>query len=354
MANQPTRDLRLEQIRILATIFVVGVHCLFLLQPDGTTSRQFLINLLNCIFACGNGLFFIMSGKFALAKSFDEDSLGDFYFKKILTLIFPLLLYMVLYSMIETYTATNSLNGILKITINNIFSNYSCGYHFWFMYVLVGNILLSPFLSKAINGFQRKGLLILAGLGIIHNMIYAYTPYFFGIGDAWSYPFALWSAYFIIGGCIDKIITTSKERKCIVIIGVLCVIIIMLKQYFFSYKQFMFDLMPSYTFYVIMMYVVLQQITIKNEKLKKIILFLGKRTYGIYLVHFIVIRLFTPQIMPYLHFSGFPLLLFIIICVFLISFLSSYLIELIIIRNIQKLCFFLQNKVREKSFITSK
>ncbi|MBR2260450.1 MAG: acyltransferase [Paludibacteraceae bacterium] len=345
MTIQPTRDLRFEQIRIIAIIFVIGVHSLFLLQPDGTSSKQFLINITNCLFACGNGLFFFMSGKFALQKPIDESKLGDFYLKKFASIILPLLLYMVLYSLIETYTTTNSLTGILKITINNIFSTYY-GYHFWFMYVLVGNILLSPFIAKAINGLQKKGLIILAGLGVVYNTIYAYTPYFFEIGNAWTYPFSLWSAYFILGGCIDKIITTDKEKKLIYIVGIVCFFIIMLKLYFFSYKQFVFDLMPSYTFYVIMVYILLQQITIKNEKIEKIVLFLGKRTYGIYLIHFLVIRLFAPFIFPYLSFSGFPLLLFIIACVFLISLLSSYLIELIIIQNIQKIIFYLRDKLK--------
>ena len=253
---------------------------------------------------------------------------------------------MFLYSLIETYTATNSLNGILKITANNIFSNYSRGYHFWFMYVLVGNILLSPFLSKAINGFQGKGLLILAGLGMIYNMIYAYTPYFLEIGNAWSYPFSLWSAYFIIGGCIDKIITTEREKRIAIIAGIVCFFIILLKTYFFSYKQFIHDLCPSYTIYVVMAYILLQRITIKNEKIKNIILFLGKRTYGIYLVHFIVIRIFAPLVLPHLSFSGFPLFFFMVICTFLISLAFSYLIELIVLKNVQKLCFHLREKCR--------
>ena len=88
MAHQQSRDIRFEQIRIIAIAFVIGVHCMFLLQPDGTATMQFFINLTNILLASANGLFFIMSGKFALQKNIEDENLGDFYFKKLMNLVF--------------------------------------------------------------------------------------------------------------------------------------------------------------------------------------------------------------------------------------------------------------------------
>lgn len=337
MATIKPRDYKFELIRVLAIFAVIGVHTVGILLPDGTALRQFSIYFMGALFALGNGLFFMMSGKFALRNTLREDKYGDFYFKKFVYLILPLLIYMFLYSVGDLWENTGSFAGFFKKAVVDMTHNYSYGSHFWFMFSLVGFILLSPFIARSLEGLSKKGALILIGMGFAFNAVYAYTPYFTGNTFSWTYPYSMWTTFFLMGGCFDKIVTTSLDKKIVVVLGVLGLAIILLKDYFFSYKQFIYDLAPSYPCYVIMVYFLLQQIDIKNEKIQSVIRFVGKRTFGIYLIHFAVIKFFYSHIaFASSYISGVPYLLYVMVVIFLISMVLSYLFELFFLNQIQK------------------
>lgn len=123
--------------------------------------------------------------------------------------------------------------------------------------------------------------------------------------------------------------------------------IIVLKTLFFSYQRYLHDLMPSFTFFSIMIYILLQGINADawSAKAKKIIYFLGKRSFGIYLVHMIailgVVRIFPEQ------WNGLPVVLFYLINVllsFICSIILSYLADIIILNPIQNLLVRLRGK----------
>ncbi len=343
------RDCKYELIRVLSIFFIVCNHTSGII-PLENPIHQYLSPIL-LLSQTGVALFFFLSGRFALRKILNTDEeYKTFYFKKTIYLILPIVFYMVLQTTLKHFkTYGVSIDGLASTIISDILYGH-VKTHFWFVTVLVGNILIAPFMAKAINGLSKNMALVFVGLGILHNTIFAYTPYFTGVEYIWTFPFAQWSIYFYIGGCIDKIITTPRDKKIAIILGVIGICIVTLKTLFFSYKEYLHDLMPSFTLFCIMIYILLQEINVNawSEKAKKIIYFLGKRSFGIYLVHMIailgVVRIFPEQ------WNELPVVLFYLINVllaFTCSIILSYLADIIILNPIQKLLVRLRGKKEE-------
>ncbi len=147
----------------------------------------------------------------------------------------------------------------------------------------------------------------------------------------------MWSIYFCIGACVEKIFTKKEDRTIIYVLGFICFGIIILKKYFFSYQNNIHDLMPSYTIYAIACYVFLKNLDIQpNEKIQKIILFLGKQSFGIFLIHFLCIWYFIRLFPNTIGLSAYLYWAICIISVFIASLFISYIIDAIIVKPIQK------------------
>lgn len=331
------RDYKYELIRIIAIIFVIGTHSLSLVPTTGSTARELTYRIISSLIFTAVPLFFFMSGKFALQKPISDDNqYFPYYLKKTVSIIFPTIVYMIIYSAYLQHETTGSLNELKSRIIPDILGTHS-GLHFWYIYVLIGNLFIAPFMAKVFTDISKKGALIFMGIGLLHNTLLAYSPYLFNSSYNWVYPFAMWSIYFYIGICVEKFITGEKEKKIFILIGLISFIIIILKKTFFSYQAYIHDSMPSFTLFSMAVYITLKSMNIQfSEKAQKVIIFLGKQTFSIFLIHFLCLWLFV-KFFPN---TGLQADLYWIICiisVFIISFVLSYILDLILFKPIQKL-----------------
>ena len=88
------RDVSYELIRVLAMLFIVFDHALnSYLAPDVTKFIEPFV-------AVGVTLFFMLSGKFAFRLNLEDKSLyKKYYWKKIIGLIIPMLVYTIFISL---------------------------------------------------------------------------------------------------------------------------------------------------------------------------------------------------------------------------------------------------------------
>ena len=97
-------------IRILACIMVISHHIIGALYADQTNSNyQKILLVLDNLFMVNNGLFFMMSGKFALERK--VESLKEYYARRFTKIVLPFLLVAFIQFVIQ------STNGL---TINSI------------------------------------------------------------------------------------------------------------------------------------------------------------------------------------------------------------------------------------------
>ena len=334
MGNLKQRDCRFELIRIIACVFVLGVHTMWILTPE-MGIKGLYTKIVDTLFITCNPIFFMMSGKFALRQAEYTDDLQyfRFYLKKLAYLILPLLVYMFFISATNLKMQTGSYSGLLYRFILDVISGHQAT-HLWFMYVLVGNVLMSPFTSRIFSSISRCGAIIFISILLLTNCAIAYSPYFFSTSFAsWVNPFVGWSMYFYLGACVDKIFTDKKSVKILTIAGIIAFLIIMWKKYAFSYLNFIHDYMPSFTIFALMIYVLLIRMKVDfSEKSASIIRFLGAQSFGIYLIHFpivFVLRDFIeiPSWCPEVIFQYFYMIIVFLICLLVCWIIGSFLLK---------------------------
>lgn len=85
------RDVQYEFIRAAAMLFVIGVHAVGRMPVD-TPRRALYHAVFTLFFFTCNGLFYMLSGKFALEGNYKQkEDRVRFFQKKILNLILPIL-----------------------------------------------------------------------------------------------------------------------------------------------------------------------------------------------------------------------------------------------------------------------
>lgn len=328
-----TRDTAYEKIRVIAMILTIAVHCSGSLEKE-TVSEQYLYDILSTIFFTCNGLFFMLSGKFALAakcESFNE--YYRYYTKKILTLIIPILFYMFLRTIYDNGLGFLQLS-FWKTYIKNVLSGYA-GNEYWFLYTIMGLILLAPFLNKMVRGLKKGEIYLFLSFCLLYNATITYGPYF-NLSFSWNFIFGSWVFYFFLGYLLEKIIDTPKKENLIILMGILSLVITFIQKQG-DYIKHIHDLAPTFTFIVCAMFFLLKKgHHIKNNTfLNTLIIKCGRYSLAVYMVHNPV-RWFLVDTM-HLPISGNFLLslLMLIACTLIVSFILAIICENTFVRALK-------------------
>ena len=331
MAKVGNRKIEYEIIRVCAMIFMVTFHCRGSITGFiDTAGEKYLDDGLTLILLTTNSLFFMLSGKFALNTACETFSdYYDYYVKKLTNIVITVLLYMFLRSLYDN-GGTFWQVSFWKTWVKNVFYEYA-GKEYWFLYTLVGLLLLAPFLNKFVRDMKKGEIWLFLGIGLLYNSICTYAPYV-NLSFSWQYIFGGWAYYFMLGYFLEKVIDTEKKKKIIYIIGVVCFIIS------FVQKQFglvgnIHDLAPTFTMISCAMFLVLKREWRKeNQFVRNCIIKLGKYSFGIYLVHNPV-RYFLSERIPFAAEKFYlPNLLELTVCTIAVSFILSFLCENTLIR----------------------
>lgn len=328
-----TRDTTYEKIRVLAMIFTIAGHCLSLIEIDTVSEQYLYYGLKPVIYTC-NGLFFMLSGKFALATKCESfNDYYRYYTKKILTLVIPILFYMFLRSIYDNGP------GLLQISfwktyIKNVLFDYS-GTEYWFLYTIMGLILLAPFLNKMVSGLKKGEIYLFLSFCLLYNAITTYGPYFH-LSFSWNFIFGVWVFYFFLGYFLEKIIDTPKKENLIILMGILCLVITFIQEQG-DYIKHIHDLAPTYTFMVCAMFFLLKKEhhTKNHPSLDMFIIKCGRYSFAVYMVHNPVRNFLGDTI--HLPVNGNYLLsLFILTaCTLIISFIIAFICENTFVRALK-------------------
>lgn len=331
-----SRKLVYEKIRVVAMILTIAVHCSQLI-PRHTTTEQYMFDALSSLFYICNGLFFMLSGKFSLSVKIETfHDYYRYYTKKLITLIIPILFYMFLRSLYDNGTELIP-PYFWKSYIKNVFSNYASN-EYWFLYGLVGMVLLAPFLNKMVERLTKPEISLFLSMGLLYNSILTYGPYF-NLSFSWSFIFSGWVFYFLLGYFLEKIIDTPKKEKIIFLLGMLSFFISFIQKQF-ELTNHIHDYAPTYTFMVCAMFFLLKkELHMKNNAfhafLNTLIMKCGKYSFAIYMVHNPV-RKFLVDTMHFPVDGNYLLSLFmLIVCTVIVSFLLAFICENTFVRALK-------------------
>lgn len=363
----------LDVIRCVAMIMVIGVHCIdpFYISPTMRAIPEYThwAAIYGSLLRPSVPLFVMMTGLLLLPVK--KQPLGKFYKKRIYRVLFPFLIWSVLYSMFpwvtgvlglpkeiigdffcytqgqESQSLIDSLKDVAMIPFN--FSHKEN--HMWYIYLLIGLYLYMPFFSAWIENADRKTkraflLIWIISLFIpylkeyVANCLFERSGYVFGT-DTWNefglfYYFAGFNGYLLLGHYVKKGNDWSLMKTFI-----LCILMFAVG-YYITYTEFSttasnpnateteMELFftfcsPNVLLMTLATFLLLQKVVITNSTVIKVLANMTQCGFGIYMVHYFVVGPFFLLIGP----SSLPIPLqvpLMAICIFLCSWAFTALI----------------------------
>ena len=363
----------LDVIRCVAMIMVIGVHCIdpFYISPTMRAIPEYThwAAIYGSLLRPSVPLFVMMTGLLLLPVK--KQPLGKFYKKRIYRVLFPFLIWSVLYSMFpwvtgvlglpkeiigdffcytqgqESQSLIDSLKDVAMIPVN--FSHKEN--HMWYIYLLIGLYLYMPFFSAWIENADRKTkraflLIWIISLFIpylkeyVANCLFERSGYVFGT-DTWNefglfYYFAGFNGYLLLGHYVKKGNDWSLMKTFI-----LCILMFAVG-YYITYtgfsttasnpnatetemELFFTFCSPNVLLMTLATFLLLQKVVITNSTVIKVLANMTQCGFGIYMVHYFVVGPFFLLIGP----SSLPIPLqvpLMAICIFLCSWAFTALI----------------------------
>lgn len=363
----------LDVIRCVAMIMVIGVHCIdpFYISPTMRAIPEYThwAAIYGSLLRPSVPLFVMMTGLLLLPVK--KQPLGKFYKKRIYRVLFPFLIWSVLYSMFpwvtgvlglpkeiigdffcytqgqESQSLIDSLKDVAMIPFN--FSHKEN--HMWYIYLLIGLYLYMPFFSAWIENADRKTkraflLIWIISLFIpylkeyVANCLFERSGYVFGT-DTWNefglfYYFAGFNGYLLLGHYVKKGNDWSLMKTFI-----LCILMFAVG-YYITYtgfsttasnpnatetemELFFTFCSPNVLLMTLATFLLLQKVVITNSTVIKVLANMTQCGFGIYMVHYFVVGPFFLLIGP----SSLPIPLqvpLMVICIFLCSWAFTALI----------------------------
>ena len=302
--EQRQRDIHLDLIRVIAMLFVISIHAQWDFEAPLFCSAFF-----KSLFFTANGLFFLISGRFALKFKEDEldpaSSYRSFYWKKFCSLVIPLFFYsaliMVYYYYCDPNKHLSDITGFFKDLFWLILPSSTARYT-WFIYSLIGFMLTAPFISIMFNKMSVTSLklffYIAVGFEIVSIILFDYllrSPF-----PVHTWPFVGWYFYFLCGYIINRLDVFHQKKIVFIIIGLICLLITTGMVMYTEGLDGIHDNSPIYLFTCIGLYLLLESVPM-IKPLGKAATFIADHSYAVYLIHvevLVFIRSFLPASNP--------------------------------------------------------
>ena len=159
------REVWLDYLRVTACLMVMLVHSTepFYLGGDGalvlTPTDAFWVAIFEALCRCCVPVFLVASAYLQFPLHY---STGEFFRRRAVRILIPLLLWTVIYALVWGDPVQNFKGLLLNF-------NYAAG-HLWFVYMLVGVYLLMPLLSPWAQKVSSKELQVYLGIWLLTTL----------------------------------------------------------------------------------------------------------------------------------------------------------------------------------------
>lgn len=300
------RNISMDLLRVMCCMFVVAIH----VTPDyGNTvingyplAIQTWSLVIQSIVRSGLPIFFILSGYFLLNRKGAEG--GVKYFKRIAALLIPFLIYAFPYYILF-YNGTVSFYGARQFLDYIFEGSTSLSSHFWFIYTMLGIYILYPaikFITDRISDENSFSVIIFMILLITYqaysNQLGLFINGFHNVIPIQNLD--TWVIYFICGGMIKRI---SNININLWVTIPLLVVAEMLLVYFsvnkYGFNTYPYDTNPVMLALTLSITYASTKLHNINIKLSKLTQFTSSYTYGLFLIHILVLIKTRDFISPY-------------------------------------------------------
>ena len=283
-----------DMLRVIACFLVILTHSS---MPMDVSSNIYLA-LISFISMPATQLFFALSGTVLLPVKMEMKA---FYKRRFLKLLPPVFFWSIItvfvYFMVGKETSTDALLSILKMPLYPVIGVY------WFVYVMIGLYLLAPFISPWLISANKRQVKLFLGFWTITLLLPYLNLFFPGFYDeTGNYYFALnafggYLGYWVLGYYLHSDpIKIGANRRWIMVFVLTIVyfaMVLYMKTRGENMSVFLGYLQIGSALCVVVIYTIVQNLVIKSKMIVKLISEIAKYSFGIYLIHIIVVREFV-------------------------------------------------------------
>jgi surface polysaccharide O-acyltransferase-like enzyme len=257
-------------------------------------------------------MFILLSGSLLLSPT-KETSIKELFNKRLPKLVIPLVVWSIIYLFFQNYIH----HTLSTITIPSALKAFYMGplvFHFWFLYVMIVVYLLYPVINLFIKSATQSQVLYFLVLWFITNCIFGVieTAFEMPIGFDLNF-FTGYSGYFVLGYYLTNYSFSAKALNCFYTGGAIAFIIsvsgiILLYTCHFSHASGVVesDFSPEIPFAIAGLFLCIKNYPFneKQQWWKKSVNQLSKESYGIYIVHVLIMRMLFDKSVLGIQFPG--------------------------------------------------
>ncbi len=280
-------------LRTIAIICVIISHCMTVtIKTNDFSALWWQKNIIEAIVRCGIIIFVFISGALLLNKP--DEKISTFYYKRFVKIVIPFFIYSFFYVWIDKYKL--NINIFLPKNFLNVFLSIlekPVSTHLWFMYMIIGLYLFTPYIKKISKNLNEKETINLFILLFVISIIEYLLPSFnikIGIN---SLLIIGWIIPFILGYLLTKEVI-NKHYKLLYILGFLSFIFLIIAKRYLPNMESLYDLAPTMLLQnsaIFVFFIKNKEKICESKIINKITYFISKYTYDIYLVHIEIINI---------------------------------------------------------------
>lgn len=273
------RDYSLDLIRVIACLMIVLMHS----PMSGLGTSGFVLCGVSYFTAPGIGLFFMISGALLLKGNGGKPFETRYFLRRRFTkILIPLVFWTLLGWGLKQYGVNNTELSIL-----------------WFMYCLAGMYLLTPILSRWLVSARVKEIEFYLLLWLV-TLCVPFVELFTSVNESdtsWLYYFHGYVGYYVLGFYLHNYLERriSMRRKFMfsfvfVCISVILPIMLLMLNVEVDFYSLFWYLSVTVALQCVVWWSVVKRLMREIPKLPSFVVQLSKLSFGIYLVHILVMR----------------------------------------------------------------
>lgn len=228
-------------ISILNVLACIGVVILHTFETGYTSDANFVFEvLIRAIAYCAVPLFFMITGA-TLIDYRERYDTKTFFKKRLLKVIIPLIIWSIIYFIINFFKGKFSINDLSFKFVFEYFFLVKTNPIFWFFVVIIGIYLAIPVISLIPQESRRKAFLYIIIITFVFNQFLPDLLYHLNLNYNYDLKFPLtysgWISFIFIEYYIDKYEIVKKHRVIIYVLGIIGFLTMVVPTIFISYHK---------------------------------------------------------------------------------------------------------------------
>lgn len=228
-------------ISILNVLACIGVVILHTFETGYTSDANFVFEvLIRAIAYCAVPVFFMITGA-TLIDYRERYDTKTFFKKRLLKVIIPLIIWSIIYFIINFFKGKFSINDLSFKFVFEYFFLVKTNPIFWFFVVIIGIYLAIPVISLIPQETRRKAFLYIIIITFVFNQFLPDLLYHLNLNYNYDLKFPLtysgWISFIFIGYYIYKYEIVKKHRVIIYVLGIIGFLTMVVPTIFISYHK---------------------------------------------------------------------------------------------------------------------